>query len=444
MAIRLGPFTGGLDFLIDYIDQTGGHLINRPKNVPLTMEELLDAVYDEIYERLVKPALKELADAIEELRVQIRIWKHDLKKALADWLGNDVVFFLTVVGSVLLIVFAPQIATWFKGTTLFTFGKNLIGKIGDGVAKLIDVEKLIDLHAVHTIVKLVWDDYAELTSDIANAAAALSSEIGEGSAWIAAMTNSTRSLVHGYHATLGLPAETAELAWYDDAAEFTAKVDERFHRYARDPGRIYQDFMTEYLIPHAEKTRELETEQVEQMRENYNRGIEMETGIKQMQTAIDDMITLMPNLIEEQFRKRWDPFNEWLTETLAVIDNHLFVVLDGVLTALETRIEEQEAVNQSVMRKVNNPDLFMTQYYLLPNEAQKRLAETFDDILTPAEVRQRGEITRILADATPLFSQIQISADLASRPALALEAPSSEWGMRKVRVNIPSPFVGDY
>lgn len=408
------------------------------------MREIAEQVVATFYEEIIRPAINALVDAIAWLEAEIKVWKHELKKTLAKWLENDLFFTVFVTLMVVTIVFLPKWVEWFKSTKVWTLAVDMVEKIKDGVVKYIDVHKLIDLHTLDVIMRIFWDDYRELMSQWTEAVASLAAELGEGSAYILAGSMAIRSIVHGYHAVMGLPPETAELKFYEGAAKQAADIDDHFRRYAHNPGYIYRDMMDNWLIPEATTLREVHEGQANDIREAYDRSIEVEDGLKEMQQGISDLIVWLPGEIEYQFARRWEPINEWLNDRWYILDNEILPKINATITALEERERDHHAANQAAIKNAAQADAMLNSYYGLSPERQKAYREDSANIDFGAD----GESTDVLREgmlaydrSVPPFAGL---TEIPVIPALGLEAEGAVHVGGKAKGDIPSPFVGDY
>lgn len=407
------------------------------------IDDAIDGALENFYDSVIEPALDLLRDAIIALQAEIRILKHNLKKALAEWLDNDWFFLTFVTAVVLAIIFVPKIVAWFKETRIFELATDLIQNIKSGVVDFLDVNKIIDLHTLNQILRVFWDDYNELMSTWSQAVAALAADLGEGSAYILAGTSAVRGIVHGYHSVLGLPPESAEMRFYDGAQKFAKRVDDRFRRYAYDPGLIYVDLMNEWLIPEAEHARDANEQQTNEIRENYNRSVEIETGLKEMQTGVNDLIEWMPAEIEAQFNRRWEPINEWLNESFEWIDKEIMARFEKTVLILEERMRWQQKVNQAAFENSLKFDAIAESFWFLSDEAQENARANMTLLLMDPDGKLADEQERFdayLTGANRLWGDFI----LPDYPALGYEPETAGAIVGRPKGDIPSPFVGDY
>jgi hypothetical protein len=407
------------------------------------VKDQIRAAIDLLIDEILDPFMEWVRDQIEKLVAEIRILKHNLKKTLARWLENDLFFLWFTTVSIVLIFHLPEVAAAFKNLKIVTLGKDLIDKMVTNVVKLIDVNKVIDLRLLDQILRVFWDDYRDLMAQWSMAVADLAAELGDGTGYIHAGFAAVRAIYHGYHAVAGLPPESAELAWYNDTAAFTKRLDDRFRRYAYDPGLIYVDIMDELLIPAAEKLRASNQEQVEQMRENYNRGLEIENGLKEMQQGFEDLIEWLPGEIEAQYRLWWDPFSEWLTERFDRIDQEIMPKLNSMVLAFEERVDYQNKINRAALDNLQRPDVIAATFWYLSDEAKQAYLDTMSGILIGDDKDARLDddtYDRYLGGLSRLDAEFTITGFAA----LEFERQGVYHIRGERGVNIPSPFVGDY
>ena len=408
---------------------------------------------DWIYDNIVEPVAgffhyvgENITNFLEYLRTNFLAFKHEAKKKIAEWLGNDAVFLLALGLLIAAIFLVPVLIDWFKGTPVYKFIASLVKSIKAGVISILDVGKVIDVLAIHKILLIFWDQYRTLWTEFADGVSALASDMGEGTGYIHAYILCARGIVHGTNAVIGGDTLQADVEYYNRIAVFTKGVDDHFKRYAADPGKIATDFIDAVLIPAAEEQRDANQAQLKEIHENRDRLAEIEAGAKEIQASFTDFVALLPNEIEAQFDRRWAPINEWLTNSFEAIDTNLLAKVNAVIEVLDEKARQQEKINaaaaanhRALLGALLAPEALDPDDLGLMRHGIETLA--FGSLGETAEIFARygndswGSMTDALVKAIPL---IKVS------PALGY----AQGGKPKIRsdriVRVLSPFVGDW
>jgi hypothetical protein len=371
---------------------------------------------------------------------------HTLKQWLAKWLAEDWFFCLFVVGIVAAMVFLPSLVEWIASSGIWLQITAVAKVVIDKIVSLIDINKYIDLKFLDTVLRTFVDGYKEVRSSITNSISGLAADLGEGTGWLNGLVESARGTMVGTAGVLGLDPRMAEIEWYDQTAKFTKKVNDRFYHYARDPGQVYFDFFNEVLLPNAEQSGKVQQAQLDQIRANFDRLVEFDTGLQLLNKSLEDFIALMPAEVEEQFAKRWDDIEGYVDDLLLALKDDIRPMMLDLKNAFEERERMQALINAEVASKQNDPaDLVLN--YLDYDETEKRIAETgLSDMLTDGEASKAllGDPDAAAWQARLDHGTDTIMADMRGNLALTYEATSESFAGKRRAVSIGSPFVGDY
>ncbi len=410
------------------------------------IRDIIDDVIDWIDDHILKPAINWLVSMIEEIRVNLRNFMHTVKTWLAKWLQNDWIFMAFVIVLLAAVFFLPAIIQAIGSSTAFKAITTWVKLLVDKVVKLIDIKKYIDIHLIDTVLKVFVDEYREVRSTMTKAVSGLAADFGEGTGFIHAILESGRGIYMGTGAILGNDARLTETEWYRDSSEFVKNVNDRFYHYARDPGLIYSDFFEHVLLPRAQEQATVNQAELDQIRENYNRTVEIETGLTQIETSIDLFIETMPASIEEQFNRRWDDVRPVIEDLLEVLRDEIIPMFGEIKAAFEEHVAYQLKINAEYQRKFGSPVGLLKTYYLLPESEQAQTEDIVNDIILSRwedNVKEENEAGNYWQNRLAALLDGIIEPFLPS-PALALEESFVVSGRPKLAINIPSPFVGEY
>ena len=399
-----------------------------------------------VVDKVFKPFFKWVTDGINMIVAELKIMRHQLIKDFAKWLDNDFAFMFTVIAAVALGVFWPRIYLYLKDLTAKFMQSAMVESIKAGITKLTDSMLWINIELLHYILSTTWKPYREMMGDFAQAVAALADELGEGSGYILAYFQLQNAIAHSTGALLGMPAQATELESYTKIAEFTKKIDDRFRRYAYDPGLIYSDFLEEVVIPSSETMKDAQQGLVSEVRENHNRNVELNSAVVNIQTAVEDFIEAMPPEIAAQIEERWKPIRDWMDSNYNKFAEELLRITGDIATALELRQQRVEEANAYAMEKLDDP-LAMLLAYEYKNEVEQASMREYMLLLTG------GGVSDVLKEADPVFrfakdETMSILIDLArSLPAPAIlkyESAEMSYLPKGADSNFTDWFVGEY
>jgi len=298
---------------------------------------------------------------------------------------------------------------------------------------------------LHKILVVLWTDYREVAYSFADAVSQLAAELGEGSGYLHAYFASLRGIMHGTNAIIGGDPLQAEIEWYTRTSEFFEKANDRFNRYARDPGRLFYDFLNEVLIPAAEEQRVVNQAELDEIRENRDRLVEFDDGLTELRVSLDTFIELQPSVIEAQIRERWDPINDWWIEVENVFLKEMMRVVNGVVDAVEWRAEQQEKINAVVAAKANQPGQIAGNIAELTAEEMRNAGGGFDHMIGKSREEEIDELVEAGGKYAIDYDSItaEFIESLGFFEVLSYE-PVFISGRADLVIDIPSPFVGDY
>ena len=399
----------------------------------------------EMYSKIIEPALDWVREAINNIVIAMRIFRHNLKKKLAEWLQNDAFFLIFIAAAIAAVIYVPKLIVKMQGWVVTIWVSSMAIKLKEATVGILDANRLIDLVMVHKILVVLWDDYKDTFYSFADAVSQFSAELGEGSAYLHAYFASLRGIMHGTNSILGGDPLQVEIEWYARTSAFFEKLEDRFNRYARDPGRMLYDFIDEVLIPAAEESRDVSQAELDEIRNNRDRLVEIDEGQKELQTSIDTFIELQPNVIEEQIRARWDAINEAWQEIQGVFFDEIMRIVNGITDAVEWRHEQQLKINAAAEKNERDAQRRAAILMGLTEEEKILLGDAYDTLVALALEDDLNEMDLVGITESIDYDSITreyidglgIVRALGFEPIFLATPPDKE-------MNIPSPFIGDY
>lgn len=410
------------------------------------IKDLVEDLLDWFFDSVIEPIVDWLKDAIEEIQVNLRNFLHSAKEVLAEWLENDL-FFLWFVAAVITAIFvAPEIAAWLKETGLYKAVSAFTKKVVDGVVKLINLQAYINLKLVDSVLIAFVDEYRKARAGLTDVLSGLAADLGHGTGFLNAVVESSRGIYVGTAAVLGLDPRLAEIQWYNETSAFTKNINDRFYHYARDPSAAYYDFFNDVLLPRSQELMTVQQAELDQVRENYNRMVEIEGGLRLVRVSVDDFIAAMPAAIEEQFNDRWETIEPVIDDLLTTLNDDIIPRFNLALSAIEQAQKMQAQVNAVFMEKMNDINAAYFRWSEFSPDERALASSGLADMITGGEASEAtlhdDESARWQARIDALTDQVFGSRLIV--PSLSYEARGVSRFVAPKKVNIPSPFVGEY
>ena len=398
-----------------------------------------------VVDTILRPIINWITKTIDWVIAEIRALRHDLVKAIGKWLSNDFAFLLTFIAAIFVAVHWPAILNALKAAGSALLNTAIVQQIKEGLVKIIDVNKLIDLVFLNAILKIIWPDYLAITQSFAEAVSALAEELGEGSGYIHAYFAAQKGIVYGTNALLGNDPRLAEMSAYTQTADFFKKIDDRFRRYAHDPGLVVRDFLDEVLIPAAEDQRDAQQGLVSDVRENYNQMLSQEAGLKLVQDSVNTFIEEMPAEIASRILKHWAPINVKLELWIEYIDTELRPQIDGIITAAEQRAADQDAINAYAAEKLADPLNAMLNYELA-NEQQQIALRDHNLELTGQAMKEQAVIDKdqLTTVSNAIFTVLMNMGRRLPGPSILQYEPAEFSSLPTGKASRENWFIGEY
>jgi len=410
------------------------------------LSDAWDNVTGFINDYIWEPVVTFFTDAIDDMKYYVRMVRHEMNQKFAKWLKNDIFFMAFVAALVLLVIFSGKIKAFFKLTKFYTLTQDLVARIKEGTITLRRLNLIIDLKLLHQISKVFFENYRETMLAFSEAVSQLCSELGEGSAYLHAYFASLRGIKMGSAAILGLPLEAAEASWYNDTTEFLEKANFHFRLYAKDPGRLYYDFVDWQLRNAYDTYRDASQVQVDEIRNNHERVTEVDNGLIQVTENLEMFIANMPAEVEAAFREQIGPFQDELNRIAETFHTQFMPMLNEIVAAFEEHYQYQTLLNDKAQENMMRYDGIFSNPWTMGEQEQANVGGSLGYLLNKGTQEDSETIDSVLSEHRNRYAGItsEYIRQLVRIPVLEIEAPGVFHVKPERTVNIPSPFVGDY
>ena len=399
-----------------------------------------------LVDKILRPVVDWITEAINWIIDELRYWKHKAFELLAKWLENDWFFLGAVVATIAAAVFWPKIIAFLGKSSIVGMMKGIWEAIKKGVASILDFINILDLALINNILKVFWPEWRNLMGQLSNAASALFEELGQGSAYGHAYFSVVHSLAMLQHSFSGTPMELAEAQAFEETSNYLSTVNDRFRRYSHNPGEFTRDIIEEIYIPYSQTIQDAQQEELAEIRENRDRVIAVNNSVKGLQSSLDHFIDVQPEEMQEIVDLRLIPISAALRSVTDVMDTAIIPKINAVIGALEQRTADQQAINERIISKLEDPYALLAQYEQYGFESKSEFEDYIAEIVGYAKDR---EDLQPLIDSFPLLDQAiaGFETHLGEIPAVAGEVFES----RGFPVNPETPetvktdwFVGEY
>jgi len=395
------------------------------------LKNLWDSIVDWIRDHIIAPIVDWFVQLIEDTRAMIRIWKHEFRKLMAKWLENDWFFLGVVAATIALSVLWPKITTWLGKLSVVIVLKAAWEDVKDGLVSILDFVGIIELDAINTILKVVWPDWRAMMDQMSMVVSGLADELGEGTGYIHAYFSVIHGLAIVENAFIGADPKLAEMQAFEDTNTALKNIDDRFYDYAENPGQVVTDIIDEFYLPRAETLRIAQQDEMNQIRNNRDRVVEINTALHDFDNRLTHFIEIQPEELQAIISDRLQPISDALGDALWVMDTQVMPKINEIIGALELQTERQQAVNDNILSRLNSPYGLLAYGELLGVEERRNLEEYIQELNRRAEERDFNEMTpafdlveNALIGVTSDYFTESLSVIQPSRPALALELPA--------------------
>jgi len=399
-----------------------------------------------IVDKVLRPIIQWITDAIDWVVKSLRKARIQFMYALSDWLQDDTFFFCAFVAMIAGAFILPAVAVWVKTIMAKFYASALVLAIKNGIAKLIDIKKIVDLKFLSDMLKIVMPSYKEALLGLNAALSSFAKELGEDTAFIHSYIALGRGITAGTTALLGLPPETTELSWYEKASAWSARLRSRVDRYVDNPEMIFNDIIDEVLIPLQNEYSTVQQAELEELKANIDRVREVEGGIKLLESSLSDFIEAQPEEIEKVLLAKVGPTLKNIREALESVEVNLLDKVDAIYSLLQEHENRIGRMNKVVEEKWWDIRKQFAEYFLWMEAERKEFqVDVADVVLLGVDVKVEEQIAAVM----PVFEDW--GASLAEALAAFQGFPSLSF--EPAALAFPSPpsgevgkswFVGEY
>jgi len=137
------------------------------------LRNLWDNVVDFVRDKIIEPITDWFKQLFEDTAAWIKIWKHELRGLLADWLKNDWFFLAAIAATIALAFLFPALKDWVGKWTITLMLKAAWEDVKEGFADVLDFIHIIELETINTMLQILWPDYRKAMGELALVVGAL-------------------------------------------------------------------------------------------------------------------------------------------------------------------------------------------------------------------------------------------------------------------------------
>lgn len=394
------------------------------------LKNLWDNVTGWIKDNIVEPVVDWVKQLIDDTRTFITIWKHEFRQLLASWLENDWFFLAAVAMTVGVAFYFPAIKEWVGKWSITILLKAAWEDVKEGFTDILDFIHIIDLDTVNTILKVLWPDWRDMMGQLSEVASALAEELGEGSAYFHAYFSVIHGLALVENAIIGTDPKLAEMQAFEDTNTALIKINDKFWDYAENPGQVVSDIIEDFYLPRAENLRIAQQDQMDSIRDNRDRVVEINTALHDFDNRLTHFIEIQPDELQEIISDRLQPISDALGDALWVMDTEIMPRINAIVDALALQTERQQTINDNILSRLNSPYGLLAYGELLGVEEQENLDTYIQELNRRADERELDEaipaldgVSDALIGATGDYFLESLAVPQPIRKALSLELP---------------------
>lgn len=320
------------------------------------LRQLADWLVDEV----IRPVIQGATWLVEWMRAELRYWTYEGIKWVVEMTETTEGVIVMLALALTAAVVAPELVAKIMSTSVAIFIKQIVEWVKEKTGNLLELIGFVDIVSVHQALMVLWPKWRETFVPFNDAISALSEQLGQGTGYIHAWLSTAHGLSMIGTSLLGLDPEVGELRSVEQSSLFMKTLDEKFRRYAHDPGEIITDIIEDIYIPNANEIRDTHrglidsVAETRQYFENLNAAFDtLDAGL---QAIIDYTIPEMQEQMAENLkgvRDVIDTYQGWINEY--VLPN-----IDLSIRVLTQRAEWLEQANAVARAKLANPiEIFM-------------------------------------------------------------------------------------
>jgi hypothetical protein len=344
------------DAAVDTVDWFGDTAADVGDAIGDAYNKITDWVYDAL-----EDAKNWMIEQLLALTEEIRVWKYKFSIWLGEWLDNPILFWLTIAGLTVAVIYLPSVIASLQSTTVWVAAKAAFDVVKKMTGTFLDKIHYIQALTVHRIWLIIDVDYQEFWNSLDQAFMGLAEQASLGVGTLNALTENIHALYFSTYTMMGWDVDSIEVKFYQDSTAFWAKANKRWERYVRDPQLIFLDIQQELVYPILQEQAlngeeraksELETAQkidttitnVDTVRKDLNALIEMLP--QSVQDAIDKNTLQVLNKVNEIFEEYIEPYQLKLQESMSIVSQNIYEIEEAVaLNRLRKRTPGDELIN---------------------------------------------------------------------------------------------------
>jgi hypothetical protein len=401
---------------------------------------------DWIVNKILRPIVHAFTTIIENIQKAFRYYRIKWTLDFAEFLKDDTNFFLAFIGLIVGAFLLPHIAQLF-GVSLTAFTTAVLAnQLKDQLKSFSELRAMIILDTLHSIAKILFPEYQAAVSDFNKALSSLGDEMKVGAGYIHSYLAMSRGIIAGTCAIFGLPPEMLEYDWYISATKWSSTIRARLAKYVGNPESIFDDIITEVLIPLQANLVDTQQGQLNEVYEKLTRAEEVRQGLREVEISLANFISELPEEIEAQFNAHIGPALADMKKALDEFDNTIWSRVTGVIDQLQLMEDRFADINKTI-----EENKFLVEdlpgHYTLMSEIGKLVFDTW-----AAEAVIKGLDSQAVEQQEiilPVFEDW--SASLAEALAAYKSFPSLSF--EPAALDLPAPpsgeagkswFVGEY
>lgn len=286
-----------------------------------------------------------IADAIDSVTAQIRIWEHDIGEFFATTTGQITLGLalplLTLVG---VGVGTLLISTGAWETVVATFEAVKLS-IGD----FLNNAHLSLFAGINSLLQILSPEYANAWKTLLDAVSGLVDSLGLGVSAFTGIFLATRLVYYDIYSILGAEPGEIETQYWNDVGAFLTQVNDDFDIYARDPNQIFVDFQNTVLFPALQAKNEQDIAIGEAI-------VEINDTVQEKALQLTNLVTDFNTLIDSFGDEVADAIRENLSVITGPIAEFYSNTIDPILTTLNDAVG---IVEDNVERAIRYSGLFV-------------------------------------------------------------------------------------
>lgn len=308
----------------------------------------------------------QVAKAIEDLVVWLRVKKFEFKKWLAGFVSTTYGFWI-FIGTILLVTigvaYVQSTELWGKFVASV---QSVVEKVKNGTGQLLARAGYSLLLTAHKLGLALNKDYAAAWTEIYKGIGALSEELRMGVSTISLTMRNARAIIYAAGTFAGIDSKVVEGIYDDSAGKFLGQLEDRFARYARSPELIWEDIDREIVWPMVDLMQGGQADVLKAISETGKLLSQKSKELEALKTTVDTFVADLPEEISTAADETWGKVSEAFD---TFFDEHIIPIrdkLDSSLEIIDGFLQGQEEKIQRLTTDYLHPGDLMANIFLLP------------------------------------------------------------------------------